>query len=493
MKILQVIIKNLKLLTRSKGSALIVLLGPLILMLLISLSFNNSTLFNVKIGAYSDSYSELAESILSQLEDEQYKVVKVDSEEDCVDKVKTEGVQLCLLIPPSLQITSQEPITFYVDDSRINLVHLIINTISNKLSIKSEELSIDLTTKIVNVLNDANVKIAEESPNLPEVKSTLTLTESKLSELDSAISGLESTSSISSEISNIQLSLNVSSGEFSNLTSLVSALETKISQVKSSSEGVSSLVSQISKEKEKVERLNSALSSIIINIDSIEIKDIDKIVNPISSEVRPITTDSTHLGNAFPVLLMIVLMFTGIVLSASTVIDEKTSKAYLRNYISPTPSVFFLIGDYAFSLIIMLLQMAVIFIVTILATSAPFSYIELLNTLVALILISSVFILIGMFIGYVFRSSETANMASISVATVLLFFSSTVLPLETLPVTIREIVKYNPFVLGESLLRQTILFKESLQGSYIVMSAIILYISVLAVLTYLTRRLNKNI
>jgi len=309
MKILQVIIKNLKLLTRSKGSALIVLLGPLILMLLISLSFNNSTLFNVKIGAYSDSYSELAESILSQLEDEQYKVVKVDSEEDCVDKVKTEVVQLCLLIPPSLQITSQEPITFYVDDSRINLVHLIINTISNKLSIKSEELSIDLTTKIVNVLNDANVKIAEESPNLPEVKSTLTLTESKLSELDSAISGLESTSSISSEISNIQLSLNVSSGEFSNLTSLVSALETKISQVKSSSEGVSSLVSQISKEKEKVERLNSALSSIIINIDSIEIKDIDKIVNPISSEVRPITTDSTHLGNAFPVLLMIVLMF----------------------------------------------------------------------------------------------------------------------------------------------------------------------------------------
>jgi len=493
MKILQVIIKNLKLLTRSKGSALIVLLGPLILMLLISLSFNNSTLFNVKIGAYSDSYSELAESILSQLEDEQYKVVKVDSEEDCVDKVKTEVVQLCLLIPPSLQITSHEPITFYVDDSRINLVHLIINTISNKLSIKSEELSIDLTTKIVNVLNDANVKIAEESPNLPEVKSTLTLTESKLSELDSAISGLESTSSISSEISNIQLSLNVSSGEFSNLTSLVSALETKISQVKSSSEGVSSLVSQISKEKEKVERLNSALSSIIINIDSIEIKDIDKIVNPISSEVRPITTDSTHLGNAFPVLLMIVLMFTGIVLSASTVIDEKTSKAYLRNYISPTPSVFFIIGDYAFSLIIMLLQMAVIFIVTILATSAPFSYIELLNTLVALILISSVFILIGMFIGYVFRSSETANMASISVATVLLFFSSTVLPLETLPVTIREIVKYNPFVLGESLLRQTILFKESLQGSYIVMSAIILYISVLAVLTYLTRRLNKNI
>ena len=493
MKILQVIIKNLKLLTRSKGSALIVLLGPLILMLLISLSFNNSTLFNVKIGAYSDSYSELAESILSQLEDEQYKVVKVDSEEDCVDKVKTEVVQLCLLIPPSLQITSQEPITFYVDDSRINLVHLIINTISNKLSIKSEELSIDLTTKIVNVLNDANVKIAEESPNLPEVKSTLTLTESKLSELDSAISGLESTSSISSEISNIQLSLNVSSGEFSNLTSLVSALETKIFQVKSSSEGVSSLVSQISKEKEKVERLNSALSSIIINIDSIEIKDIDKIVNPISSEVRPITTDSTHLGNAFPVLLMIVLMFTGIVLSASTVIDEKTSKAYLRNYISPTPSVFFIIGDYAFSLIIMLLQMAVIFIVTILATSAPFSYIELLNTLVALILISSVFILIGMFIGYVFRSSETANMASISVAAALLFFSSTVLPLETLPVTIREIVKYNPFVLGESLLRQTILFKESLQGSYIVMSAIILYIAVLAVLTYLTRRLNKNI
>lgn len=493
MKIFYIIKKNFKLLTRNKGSALIVLLGPLILMLLISLSFNNSSLFDIKIGAYSESYSELSEAILAQLEDEQYKIVRLDSELQCIDGVKSGSVQLCLSIPPNLNIESAESLTFYVDNSRINLVYIIINTISEKISIKSEELSIDLTTKIVNVLNDANVKIASESPNIPGLKSTLSSAEGKLSELNSVILELGQTTDINAEISNIQSNLNVSSDYFSNLTSLVSALDIKISQVKSSSGGINPLMPKISAEKDKVEKLDSALNSILVNINSIEIKDINKIVNPIDSKVEPITSNSTHLGNAFPILLMIVLMFTGIVLSASTVIDEKTSKAYLRNFISPTPSIFFIAGDYLFSLIIMLLQMIVIFAVTIISTKIPVDYVELLNILVALILISSVFILLGMFIGYLFKSSETANMASISVSAVLLFFSSTVLPLETLPTAIREIVKYNPFVLGETLLRQVILFKETLQSSYLVISVLVLYIAVLSILTYFTRKLNKNI
>lgn len=490
MKLFYIIKKNFKLLTRNKGSALVVLLGPLVLMLLISLSFNNSTLFDIKIGAYSESYSELSESVLAQLEDEQYKVVKLESEQECIDSVKSENLQLCLSIPKDLDVKSSESLTFYVDNSKINLVYLITNTISSKISLKSEELSTDLTTQIVNVLNDANVKIAAESPNIPSVETTLSSTESKIAEVNSQISGLKP---ISSEVSNVKTSINASNLDFANLTSLASELDSKIAELKSSSNDLSSLSSQIALEKEKINKLNSALNSILTNINSIEIKEIGKIVNPISTEITPVTSGSTHLGNAFPALLMIVLMFTGIVLSAATVMDEKTSKAYLRNYISPTPSILFIIGDYIFSLLIMILQVIVIFLVVILATKAPVNYTELLNVLGAIILIASVFILLGMFIGYIFKNSETSNMASISIAAILLFFSSTVLPLETLPATIREIVKYNPFVLGESLLRQVIIFKETLEASYLIMSIFVLYIAVLAVLTYFTRKLNKNI
>ena len=490
MKLFYIIKKNFKLLTRNKGSALVVLLGPLVLMLLISLSFNNSTLFDIKIGAYSESYSELSESILAQLEDEQYKVVKLESEQECIDSVKSGNLQLCLSIPKDLDVKSSESLTFYVDNSKINLVYLITNTISSKISLKSEELSTDLTTQIVNVLNDANVKIAAESPNIPSVETTLSSTESKIAEVNSQISGLKP---ISSEVSNVKTSINASNLDFANLTSLASELDSKIAELKSSSNDLSSLSSQIALEKEKINKLNSALNSILTNINSIEIKEIGKIVNPISTEITPVTSGSTHLGNAFPALLMIVLMFTGIVLSAATVMDEKTSKAYLRNYISPTPSILFIIGDYIFSLLIMILQVIVIFLVIILATKAPVNYTELLNVLGAIILIASVFILLGMFIGYIFKNSETSNMASISIAAILLFFSSTVLPLETLPATIREIVKYNPFVLGESLLRQVIIFKETLEASYLIMSIFVLYIAVLAVLTYFTRKLNKNI
>ena len=66
-KLIEIIKKNLRLLIRSKSSALIVLFGPLLLILLISMAFNTSSLYDIKIGTYSDSYSELSNSIINNL------------------------------------------------------------------------------------------------------------------------------------------------------------------------------------------------------------------------------------------------------------------------------------------------------------------------------------------------------------------------------------------------------------------------------------------
>jgi len=57
LKLARVILKDFKLLIRSRTSAVIVLLGPLMLMLLISLSFNTSSLFDIKVATYSSGYS----------------------------------------------------------------------------------------------------------------------------------------------------------------------------------------------------------------------------------------------------------------------------------------------------------------------------------------------------------------------------------------------------------------------------------------------------
>ena len=66
-KLIEIIKKNFRLLIRSKSSALIVLLGPLLLILLISMAFNTSSLYDIKIGTYSGEYSELSNSIIEKL------------------------------------------------------------------------------------------------------------------------------------------------------------------------------------------------------------------------------------------------------------------------------------------------------------------------------------------------------------------------------------------------------------------------------------------
>jgi ABC-type multidrug transport system permease subunit len=78
------------------------------------------------------------------------------------------------------------------------------------------------------------------------------------------------------------------------------------------------------------------------------------------------------------------------------------------------------------------------------------------------LLISTVFILIGMFVGYIFRTEETANLAAVTLLAVFLLFSSIVVPLESLPVYLKNIAMFNPFVIGEMALRQTMVFQFGL-------------------------------
>ena len=157
-KLLEIIKKNIKLLIRSRSSALIVLFGPLVLMLLIGLAFNTSSLFDIKIGTYSSSYSELSNSIVSTLKDEQFTVITVESEEKCVNMIKTGDLHVCTIFPPDLNLESNDKIVFHVDQSRLNFVYIIQEKISDKVATKSEELSTTLTNRILTSLNNANTK-----------------------------------------------------------------------------------------------------------------------------------------------------------------------------------------------------------------------------------------------------------------------------------------------------------------------------------------------
>jgi len=83
---------------------------------------------------------------------------------------------------------------------------------------------------------------------------------------------------------------------------------------------------------------------------------------------------------------------------------------------------------------------------------------------ITLLVIGTFFIFLGMLIGYLFNTKQTVTLAAISTGIVLLFFSNTILPLETLSKSSRAIVSYNPFVIGEGLLKKILLFSLNITG-----------------------------
>ena len=153
-KTLSIIKKNFKLLFRSKTSSLIVILAPIIITILVGVAFQSSGLYGIKIGVFSESYSDLTGNIILKLEDENFRVIKTSSEQSCLESLKLGEVHLCAIFPPNLEIREgvQNEVTFHTDYSQINLAYLILDIITKRITEQTEEISLGLTTEIVNKL-----------------------------------------------------------------------------------------------------------------------------------------------------------------------------------------------------------------------------------------------------------------------------------------------------------------------------------------------------
>src|SRR3989344_77762 len=401
-KLTEIIKKNLKLLLRSKSSALIVLLGPLLLILLISMAFNTTSLYDLKIGAYSGSYSDLSNSIIEKLNENEFNAVKIPTKDGCINSIKSNDIHVCAVFPDNLDVNSEKGIEFYVDKSRINLVYIIINSISTKVSTKSAELSTALTSALLNSINNADSRIGMASGEIIELSTDLKGTKSGIDEIKTTLSTSLNETTNMSELSSKADELNLT-GEAGDLVgsyrSLTNSLVSKLKNAQSSSSKLNDLSSSLEIQIQGVNEISNVLSEVKDNFNSIEIREVSKIVSPISTEIKPISSESTHFDYTFPSLLVIVLLFSGLLIASTTIIEEKSSKV---------------------------------------------------------------------------------------------FFSNTILPLETLPLAIRSIAGYNPFILGVDALKEILLFKAPLTGIAMQFYTLLAYLAVLIVLVYVVRFFMKR-
>ncbi len=540
MRLTTIIKKNFKILIRSRTSALIVILGPLLIIVLAGLAFNNMSSYLVKIGVYSNNYNELTNSFIDVLKNKNYQVRKFEAPEYCIETIKQGDIHSCIIFPDDFRLDNEvsNEITFYVDYSKTNLVYMILESVSGTIGMRSEELSMELTTQILDVLqftkNTINEKssvvnmLVSDSSSLKTKVSSMNLATPEVSTgvlsagrnvLERDISSLKNktdeivgktykiiklidnesqTAKFESGIDNLNESFyelhEESLEDLDKLNSTINSFEKNLNDLDENLENARTLKANALNLASDIENdlkdMKSSLEEIKKKIDNLKVTEAGTIVSPITTNIEPVVPEKTYLSYLFPSLVVMLILLVCLMLSSNLVIMEKTSRAYFRNFTTPTRDIFFIGAHYLTTFIVALLQvMLVMIIATFIFKTALLASILLI--LIIVFLSITLFTFIGLIIGHFYNSEETASIASISVASLFLLLSNLILPLESMPQTVIKIAQYNPFVMASELLKKAVLFNASIQSVYMDLAILAGYCVVIFLILIFVQQLSK--
>ncbi len=545
--------KNIKLLIRARWSALIIIFAPLLLILLLGLSYNTSNNFGIIVGVYSPQFSDDVNAFTNLLKQEQFTIKEYHNNiSTCVNDIKNGEVHTCISLPENLHVEDnlQKEITFYVDPSRINLVWMVQETVKSKFNLKSQEISQTITQDIlsrvgntkesltakqrdVGTIKDKTTSVSQNTAtvkgglsaldlqaptttyDLGDLSNLSTLLTTSKDKLDFAVTAVKSanldenkTKEILAALHAAETSLDKTISSFGeggtaqavlNMQKDLDAAKAKLiaasSAVSSSTQTLTTSATTLTELVSALESLKASLSEMQSRLDTLKVTDANTISSPFVTKIEKVNGDRTYLNYLFPALLVLVIMFSTLLLGTTLVMIEKHSPAFVRNFFVPVSKFTFIASTYLTNLVLIIIQILVILGISLFFLNGALGSLAL----VALILFlgASVFTFIGMVVGYIFMSEETGILASISLGSVMLLFSGVILPLEAVPPLIRIVASFNPFVLTEKLVREVFLFGVPLSQNIVGLSilagyAIILFFIIWVLETLLHKHLVER-
>src|SRR5574341_1430733 len=162
-EVFELVRKNLKNLVRAKASSLVVILGPLLVIFLAGLAFDNSNVYAVKIRTYIPGANDVTTAFLDQLR-EQFKVIEYTTEAECVDAIRKTDINTCMVFSLNFTVGKQpkNEITFHVAYSRINLVWTVLQVMTEKVGKKTLQASRNFTKVLLDTLEYAHKRIGDQ-------------------------------------------------------------------------------------------------------------------------------------------------------------------------------------------------------------------------------------------------------------------------------------------------------------------------------------------
>lgn len=507
MKLLKIIAKNFRILFRNKLSSLVILLGPLALIILSGLAFNNLQSFSLNIGVYSEDYNNLTEKVVQAI-DVNYGVEKYSTIEQCQEDVKQRNIHACLLFPAGFEIGNEEKnqITYVIDQSNVNLAWTVSKTISDIVQEESQEISLNMTSGILQKLDDTQAHLAMESQKLSQLINENRDTKTKAGSIEEESQGIGSITALESRVTSLKtyaeqavveskaliedikdetndpavldvvedaeeqiLDIEQDIEDLDNATRFgnetLDELMTSLNQLDNLRSEVVQKIGTINNNLQssltKLEEIKSSAQALDNSIENINIRQATGIVTPFTTTIQPVTSEKTQLTYLFPSLLVLVIMLMTVIMASTVTVYEKITPAFFRNSTTPTRD-----GTFTLSIFLTVVITLIVQLIVVMAASAYFFKLNLLSNLqnisTVLLLLVILFTMLGMLIGIIFKSQETSVVAAISLVAVLFFMSNLILPTETMPEKIQQIAEYNPFVMGEAVVKKAMLFNQGL-------------------------------
>ncbi len=225
----------------------------------------------------------------------------------------------------------------------------------------------------------------------------------------------------------------------------------------SSISNLEKLLSELDKNLITILSMQRALNKINAGYENLKITDPATALAPIKTIIKPVVAKKTRMHYVFPILLVLMIMFTGMLLAPVLISAERDSPAAIRNMLMPVSRKTFIAATFLSCFIILGVQMLLVAGISIfflglnILLGFPFS-------VIAVMMIIAFFILTGMLLGYILKTEGLSLLGGTLAGIFLIIFSDFVLPLESLPYFLAAVMKFNPIITSTVLLKKTLLF-----------------------------------
>jgi len=193
---------------------------------------------------------------------------------------------------------------------------------------------------------------------------------------------------------------------------------------------------------------------------------------------------------AFPLLISIIITFTSLVLSNMFILNQVNKPSYFRDIISPTKDVNFIFANYLVNLFFVFVQAAVLFIIGISWFGMPFSNIGMF--VIAIFFTSSIFILVGMSLGYLIKSQSVSMLVTIFFVMLMLIMSDLISPAILSGKSMQFFISLNPFVILHKILTDSLILQKPMQYILPHITRLASLLGIIILITYLSKKVSEE-